>query len=139
MSFKISTYYLGLFISLSQCLKIQDLNSNSQATSYEVFVVSIGRPRTGCRGQRPCRFGEYLNSWEPLVVVGAPSSTGIAGTLPYLDLGHNQYTGTVQLQYNGSRYCTGSLLASGRRILTAAHCVTDDAGNVLPSFANDSI
>ena len=76
---------------------------------------------------------------EPFVVVGAPSSSGIAGALPYLDLGQDQYTGTVQLQYNGNRYCTGSLLPSGRHILTAAHCVTDDAGNVYPSYSNDSI
>ncbi len=75
----------------------------------------------------------------PLVVVGAPSSTGIAGALPYLDLGRNQYTGTVQLQYNGGRYCTGSLLPSGMHILTAAHCVTDDAGVKFGSYANDSV
>ena len=71
---------------------------------------------------------------RPLVVVGEPSSSGIAGAIPYIDLGNNLFTGTVQLQYSGNRFCSGSLLPSGRHILTAAHCLTDDAGNAFPNY-----
>lgn len=103
--------------------------------SYSLVALALGMVGSAQAGLVDMSNAEH----EPMVVVGATADSGIAGALPYLDLGHDMYTGTVQLQYNGSRYCTGSLLSSGRHILTAAHCVTDDAGNLLPDYSNDSI
>lgn len=84
-------------------------------------------------------FEADLSTAELMVVVGSPSAAGIAGALPYIDLGANLYTGTVQLQVDGYRYCSGSLLSSGRHILTAAHCVTNEDGSMPASFAGHSI
>ncbi len=103
--------------------------------SYSLAAVALAIAGTAQAGLVDMSQAEH----SPMVVVGAPSSTGIGGAQPYLDSNHDRYTGTVQLQYNGSRYCTGSLLASGRHILTAAHCVTDDNGVPFPSYAGDSV
>ena len=44
------------------------------------------------------------------------------------------YDGIGRLIIDGGLYCTGSLLASGRQLLTAAHCVTDNSGSVSAMF-----
>ncbi|MEQ9238950.1 trypsin-like serine protease [Coleofasciculus sp. E2-BRE-01] len=42
------------------------------------------------------------------------------------------YDGVAQLSLGGfwGSYCTGGLLGTGAHILTAAHCLTDDSGNL---------
>ncbi|NQD36914.1 trypsin-like serine protease [Permianibacter sp. IMCC34836] len=103
--------------------------------NYALAAVALGVVATAQAGLVDGSQADY----RPLVVVGAPSSDGIGGALPYIDLNDDQFTGTVQLQYFGNRYCSGSLLPSGRHILTAAHCVTYGGGTPYPDFSSDSI
>lgn len=60
------------------------------------------------------------------------SATGNVNAPPYLTPPNGPYDGVAGLILNtdlGSFLCTGALLADGISVLTAAHCVTDAAGN----------
>jgi hypothetical protein len=75
--------------------------------------------------QRRCRV-EQLEE-RMLLVVGA---TAIPEPIP-AGIG---YDGVVQIQY-AQKSCSGSLLSSGRHVLTAAHCLTNNQGQSLRADA----
>lgn len=86
-------------------------------------------PRRSCRKSQNGR--TRFASLEPLekrelFVVGAFS--------PAPALADSVYSGVVELEhfrpFQGNTGCSGTLLETGRHILTAAHCLTDGNGNV---------
>ncbi|MBM3726197.1 MAG: trypsin-like serine protease [Acidobacteria bacterium] len=50
--------------------------------------------------------------------------------------GYDGVAGLILNTTQGSFLCTGSLLAGGKAILTAAHCVTDGLGNPILNYAD---
>jgi len=77
--------------------------------------------------------GERTGAWQALPVYvtsdGSATHATSAGA-PVAGLNHDGVSDMIISTGSGSFRCSGALLYDGQSILTAAHCVTDNSGNI---------
>jgi hypothetical protein len=105
---------------------LQEAKEEAGAVTGEIVTGSWGTKKYAVRGT----LHTVLPS-TPATISGLPAPYALYNPL-HRPVWGGSYSGVADLFLNtteGGFGCTGSLLSTGRHILTAAHCVTDSAGS----------